>query len=146
MSNLMDRMGVHVADLQVLYVKLHNYHWHVKGPQFRSIHEYTEALYDEVTGFYDDVAERMLMLGAKPPVTMKEYLTLTNIKEEPLQEFTVAQVLEGVKSDLTYLLGELKQTRVLAADQNDAGTDGLLTDIISSLEKHLWMIGASLKA
>lgn len=146
MSTMMDRMRVHVADLQVFYVKLHNYHWNVKGPQFRSIHEFTEALYDEITGHYDDLAERMLMVGAKPPVTMKEYLALTGIKEETNQDFTPVQVFEGVKQDLAYLLAEVKQTRVLAANQEDAGTDALLTDLISSFEKHLWMIGASLKA
>jgi len=146
MSTMIERMGVHVADLQVFYVKLHNYHWHVKGPQFRSVHEFTEALYDEVTGHFDDVAERMLMLGAKPPVTMKDYLSHTGLSEESAQEFSVSQVFEAIKKDLGYLLHEFKETRLQAANQEDAGTDSLLTDIISSFEKQIWMLTASLKA
>ncbi len=143
-TTITQRLAVHVADVQVMYVKLHNYHWHVKGLNFKPIHEFTEALYDELAEQYDELAERMLMLGAKPPVTMKDYLAMSAITEEPGTDHSTQDVLKGIQKDFTYLLNEVKETRKIAADAEDAGTDALLSDLIASLEKHLWMIKASL--
>ena len=37
-----------LANLGVLFVKLHNIHWNVVGKHFMRIHTYTEELYDQV--------------------------------------------------------------------------------------------------
>ncbi|MCK7487068.1 MAG: hypothetical protein MZU97_17340 [Bacillus subtilis] len=50
----------------MLYTKLHNFHWFVKGFQFYQIHQLFEAFYDEATETFDAIAERLLMLGEKP--------------------------------------------------------------------------------
>ena len=60
------QLNQQVANLSVLYVKLHNFHWFVKGQNFFQLHEKFEELYDEVTEIYDEVAERILMIGEKP--------------------------------------------------------------------------------
>ena len=38
----------YLANLAVLFVKLHNVHWNVVGSQFLRIHTFTEELYDQL--------------------------------------------------------------------------------------------------
>ncbi|MEL3901225.1 MAG: DNA starvation/stationary phase protection protein [Treponema phagedenis] len=142
---LIERLAKHVADFNVLYTKLHNYHWHIGGMEFMPIHEMTEAYYEEITGHYDAVAERILQLGGLAPASLQEYLALTGIKEETKKAFTPKDVLTAVKADFEYLTKELHETRNQAADASDAATDSLLTDIIAGFEKKIWMLNASLK-
>lgn len=142
---LIERLAKHVADFSVLYTKLHNYHWHVGGLEFSVIHKVTEEYYEEITENYDTLAERILQLGGTAPASLKEYLSLSGIKEETKKAFSGKEVLANIKADFEYVLADLKETRTIASDSNDAGTDSLLTDLIADLEKKIWMINASLR-
>ncbi|WP_428768951.1 DNA starvation/stationary phase protection protein [Treponema sp. HNW] len=143
MSNITKRLAVHTADFAVLYVKLHNYHWHVKGLEFKPIHELTESYYEKMTEAYDAVAERLLQLGEKAPSTMKGYLEVSGIKEEAARTFTPAEVIKMVLADFEYLAKELQTTRIEAADSNDSTTDAILAGLIEHLEKEIWMLKSS---
>ena len=49
------QVNQYLADLSVWNVKLHNLHFNVTGPQFKSIHEYLESIYDEAFEYFDAV-------------------------------------------------------------------------------------------
>ncbi len=140
MSNINERLRLHTADMAVLYIKLHNYHWHVKGLQFKLIHELTERYYEEMAEFYDATAERLLQLGVQAPASMKEFLEISKIEEESSKNFTTSDVLKNLIKDFEYLLKELQITRISAADENDSTTDSILTGIIEHLEKEIWIL------
>ena len=80
-KNLLAFLNKEVSNFGLLYVKLHNFHWLVKGPQFYQLHAKFEELYDEVTEHFDALAERALMLEGTPVATMKEFLELASLKE-----------------------------------------------------------------
>jgi starvation-inducible DNA-binding protein len=61
-----EAMNQFVANLAVWSVKLHNIHWNVQGLQFMPVHKFTEELYDGAFEAYDDVAERIKILGETP--------------------------------------------------------------------------------
>lgn len=145
MSKITERLAKHVADFGVMYVKLHNYHWHVSGLEFKVAHEMTESYYEEITDAYDKVAERLLQLGEVAPANLKEYLNLTGIKEEMEHSFCIVKVVTAVKADFEYLLKELHETQKLASESGDCTTDGIISDLIESFEKHVWMLSATLK-
>ena len=81
MSNLMNKLSIIMADTYALYLKTQNYHWHVKGPNFKSLHDLFELEYRDLAEAVDAVAERMLMMGHKAPATFKEFETLKTIKD-----------------------------------------------------------------
>jgi len=142
-EKLNTRLSKHVADLAALFVKLHDYHWHVKGPQFKVIHEMTEAYYDEVNEQLDAVAERLVQLGGTAPASLKAYSAATSIADAGKSSYSADDVLSGVIKDFDYLLGEFKATRKIAADSDDAASDALFSDYIAGLEKKLWMLRAT---
>ena len=61
-ANVNEIVNKQVANFSVMYIKLHNFHWYVKGEQFFTLHEKFEELYTETATIIDDLAERLLAL------------------------------------------------------------------------------------
>ncbi len=132
-----------VANFSVLYMKLHNYHWYVKGENFFTLHVKFEELYTEVALHLDTIAERMLALGSVPTATLKEHLEMATIKEATGEE-NAEQMVEALSEDMETIMKELKIGITLAEDQRDQPTADMLTAIHTSFEKHRWMLSAYL--
>ncbi|RXT09102.1 Dps family protein [Ammoniphilus sp. CFH 90114] len=130
-----------IANWSVLYIKLHNYHWYVKGPQFFTLHAKFEEFYTEASLHIDELAERLLALGGQPVATMKNILALSSVQEASGEE-TAEKMVESIIEDFTQLLGELKEGMGIADEENDETTGDMLLAIFSSLEKHVWMLRA----
>lgn len=142
-TQITSRLESHVADLAALFIKLHDYHWHVRGPQFKVLHEMTEAYYDEINEQFDAVAERLVQLGGTAPAGLTSYAAKTGIKELEKGSYGADEVLAGVQADFEYLLDSFRATRKLAADSEDSTTDSMFTDYVADLEKKLWMLRAT---
>ena len=59
-------LNKYLSSLNVLYTKLHNYHWNIEGEHFFTLHEVLEGLYNAVHEETDEVAERILKIGGRP--------------------------------------------------------------------------------
>lgn len=70
-----------LADSYTLYLKTHNYHWNVVGPQFNTLHQMFEQQYTELSTAVDEIAERIRALGVKAPGSYREFAELTSVKE-----------------------------------------------------------------
>jgi starvation-inducible DNA-binding protein len=122
-----------------LFVKLHNYHWYVKGNQFFTLHLKFEELYNEAALHIDELAERLLALQGKPPATMKQYLELSSVKEAANTE-DANQMVDAIVKDFETLVSELKEGMSAAQSAGDETTSDMLLAIHTSLEKHIWML------
>ncbi|WP_223068496.1 Dps family protein [Paenibacillus caui] len=128
-----------VANLNVLYVKMHNYHWYVKGENFYTLHVKFEELYNEITLKMDGIAERLLMLKGEPAATLKEYLEMATIQEGTGKEDQRAMV-QSLIEDFATLAESFQEGVDLAEKEGDAATADLLTGYKGELEKHMWML------
>lgn len=133
-----------VATWSVLYTKLHNYHWYVKGPQFFTLHTKFEELYNEATLHMDEIAERLLALGGEPVATMVEQLELSVVNEATGKESTEDMVQTTI-DDFGKIMKSLKKGMEAAEEDDDDMTVDMLNAIYQSLEKHSWMFSAFLK-
>ncbi|NLN50528.1 MAG: DNA starvation/stationary phase protection protein [Acholeplasmataceae bacterium] len=136
---LKDLMNRQVANLIVFYVKLHNYHWFVKGKQFYRVHELLDDMYVEIADTYDEVAERMLMIGLKPVATLKDSLALANIKEATGNE-TTDEMVKNVLADYEHLNEEFGLALKAAEEADDDVTADLFTTVRAVFQKHIWML------
>jgi starvation-inducible DNA-binding protein len=144
MNNYTNLLNRQVANFGVLYTKLHNFHWFVKGFQFFQLHELFERLYDEVTEHFDAVAERLLMLDLLPYASLKDFLANTSLQEATGKE----ELLDMVKStiaDFEVVNKELAELIKGAQDAADEVTVDLALGIQSSIQKHLWMLKSTVK-
>lgn len=138
------KMNKQVANLILFYVKLHNYHWFVKGSQFYRLHELFEEMYDEITETYDEVAERMLMLNMRPVATLKDSLASATLKEATNNE-TVKEMIEAVLNDYKQLNSEFAEIVTLAEENDDNVTADVMIGAQTTFQKHIWMLTETLK-
>lgn len=132
------------ADSAVFYIKLHNYHWNVKGADFHPVHSALESMYDEITEQMDEVAERVIQIGEKPFVTLKDMLAASKIKEDKGTSFDSKTILKSVLPDYEYFLKSFRELSDLAGDANDKATVALADEKVAALEKAIWMLKAQL--
>jgi starvation-inducible DNA-binding protein len=142
-NQLVSILNKQISNWSVLYTKLHNYHWYVKGGQFFTLHIKFEEFYNEAGLHVDELAERLLAIGGKPAATMKEYLEISSIKEATGNE-TADEMVQSVINDFSIIIGELKEGMSYAGEMNDETTGDMLLAIHSGLEKHVWMLTAFL--
>ncbi len=134
----------YLANLNVLNVKLHNIHWNVVGPQFTSVHNFTEEAYDTLFGYYDDVAEILKMRGHYPHASLAKYLEATSIKEIESEDIGVEQALKTVSDDFDEMLELAFIIRREADEQGDVTLVSTLEDQIAYYQKNLWFIKSML--
>lgn len=140
---LIDSVNKQIANWTVLFVKLHNYHWFVKGAQFFTLHEKFELFYNEAALHIDELAERLLALEGRPVATMRECLEMATVKEATGNE-TAEAMVQTLSEDFSTMIRELKEGMELAIEANDETTGDMLLTIHQSLEKHAWMLHAFL--
>lgn len=143
-NDLISALNSNLADLHLLNVKLHNYHWNVEGLQFPVIHALTERSYRYVFEFFDSVAERILQLGEKPFATVADYVQNATLEEEIGNRFSAETVLERILEDFEKVLAEARHICELAANADDIPTGNLFADHVQWLEKEIWMLKAML--
>jgi starvation-inducible DNA-binding protein len=141
-----EAMNQFVANLAVWSVKLHNIHWNVQGLQFMPVHKFTEELYDGAFEAYDDVAERIKILGETPLSTMKDYLDGATIAEIAPKGFGIKESLGIVKADLELLKAQARAVRDLADKDGDVGTVSMFEDLEGDYAKNIWFLNAMLGA
>ncbi|GGH12601.1 Dps family protein [Paenibacillus segetis] len=142
-QKLQGKLNVQIANLTVLYTKLHSFHWYVKGAHFFTLHEKFEELYNEVTANMDEIAERLLAIGGSPVATLTESLSLATIKEASGKE-SAEEMVSAVIADFETISEELRQGMEAAVEAEDEGTADLFLGILTSLDKHRWMLNAYL--
>ncbi|MED1725960.1 DNA starvation/stationary phase protection protein [Mesorhizobium sp. M00.F.Ca.ET.186.01.1.1] len=140
-NTLFNVLNKQVANWTVLYTKLHNFHWNVKGPHFFTLHAKFEELYTEAAGHIDALAERVLSIGGKPVGTLAACLNTASITEAEGNE-TAEQMVEIITRDFSVLTDELKLAMEAAEQAGDEATEDMLLSIRSGLEKHIWMLKA----
>ena len=145
MSKTIEKLNLYLANLNVLYRKVQNYHWNIVGTGFFAVHEKLEEYYDAINEQIDDVAERILSIGGRPLGTLKDYLEITTIKEAENKEISIPEAVADVKKEFEAMLKLTKEVKEAADEENDYGTSALVDEYISTYEKNLWMLNAYLK-
>ena len=143
-KDLADGLNIYLANLHVLYTKLHNFHWNVEGKAFFQIHSKLEELYDGTAEEIDEVAERILQLGHRPIATMKEYLEVAQLKEVPSKKYTSEEICNSLLDDYSFMANELRKGIKQAEKYDDQVTIGLAVEKLTKLEKTIWMLSAFL--
>ncbi|RST76525.1 DNA starvation/stationary phase protection protein [Siminovitchia acidinfaciens] len=142
-EQLIELVNKQVANWTVLFTKLHNFHWYVKGPNFFTLHAKFEELYNEAALHVDELAERLLALGGEPVATLRESLELASVKEAEAEK-SAEQMVQATVNDFETLTAELKKGIEFADQSGDETTGDMLLSIHQSLEKHIWMLNAFL--
>ncbi|HWM28880.1 MAG TPA: Dps family protein [Woeseiaceae bacterium] len=132
-----------LADSYTLYLKTHNYHWNVTGPQFNALHSMFEEQYMELAAAVDEIAERIRALGITAPGSYSKFAQLTSIEEggsDESAEEMIRQLVLGQEA----VVRTAREALPLTDQTNDEPTTDLLTQRMRVHEKNAWMLRSML--
>lgn len=128
-----------LADTYTLYLKTHNFHWNVTGPQFQTLHILFEQQYTELALAVDEIAERIRALDFPAPGSYAQFSQLSSITEEtnvPPARVMIAQLLEGQEA----VVRTARALFTVVDAANDQPSADLLTRRMELHEKNAWML------
>lgn len=132
------------ADNLVFYQSVRAYHWMVPGHVFFTLHEQFEQLYTALTASGDEIAERLLTIGATPVLTLSDAVAKATVEEVSPKNWKPDEMVQGTIDGLCKLLESFHKAADVADDAGDRGTVALLEDLIQQFEKRRWMFQAYL--
>lgn len=130
-----------LANYQIHYQKLRNFHWNVEGDMFFELHEEFEKEYNEVKVFIDEIAERIRVFGKRPVSTLRQYLSLSDI-EECNSNFPSQNMVGEIINDKNILISLLVECYENAANIGDISTTDMLAKFLKRTENKHWMFSA----
>lgn len=121
-------------------------HWNVKGPSFIGLHKLFDDVNEDVEGYVDLIAERVVQLGGVAEGTIGAVETRSKLPDYPIG---IATGPEHVAA-LSDALGAFGRTaRITIEEMNeleDSGSADLLTEISRGVDKWLWFVEAHQQA
>jgi len=142
MNELIQQMKVVLSSSFALYLKTHNFHWNVEGPNFPQYHDFLNNMYNEIWLAVDAIAEHIRALDAYAPGSLSRYSQLSVVDDQlniPLAKAMLAEL----ESDNIKLISELNKALRLAEAANKHGLANFIQDRIDIHEKHRWMLKAT---
>jgi len=144
MEDLVQQSKVVLANNFALYLKAHNYHFNVEGPNFYQYHKFLEDLYNELWEAHDAIGEHIRALGSYVPASFSRYGELSEIEDElkiPSSEEMIRRLLE----DNERVIGSYYRAFELAEGNQEVGISNFFQDRIDVHKKHSWMLRSILK-
>lgn len=137
-------LKVALADSYVLFLKTHNYHWNVTGPNFKSLHIMFEEQYNDLFAAIDLLAERIRALGDLAPGSFAEYKKITDLKEGN-SKLKSSQMVEDLAKDQKQIVKTLYEVVKASRKCGDEVTLSMVASRIEVHEKNAWMLRSSLQ-
>jgi len=138
-----EALSIVLADTFTLYLKTHNFHWNVVGPQFHTLHLIFEEQYNELWLAGDAIAQRIRAIGIRAPGSYREFSKLTYLRE--------AEGVVSATEMVAELLGDhetsartVRRALSFARGAVDAPTEDLLTQRLIAHERAAWMLRSML--
>ena len=139
-----EQLQILLANYQLYYQNLRNFHWNVRGRAFFELHAKFEELYTDASDKVDEIAERILTLDGHPLGNYSDYVAISQIQEAN-SNTTGEEMVQQVVNAHDILIEKVRNVIAEANENDDEGTLDILPAYISYLEKINWMLKAYLK-
>ena len=139
-----DTLNARLADGLDLHSQIKVAHWNIKGPQFPALHPLFETFAVDLANFNDAVAERAVTLGGRAYGTTRHVAAKSKLADYPQDTARDSEHVKLLADRFDSYLGGVRESRTLAEKLGDTDTADLLTQIVTSFEKHAWFLQASL--
>jgi starvation-inducible DNA-binding protein len=144
METLIQQLKVILATNFALYLKAHNYHWNIEGPNFPQYHSFLDLFYNQVFDQTDAIAEHIRYLNAYAPGSFSRFLELADIDDATTVPSDLAMMLE-IKNDNDRLIVHLRAGIVAADQAGEPAVSNFLQDVLGRQQKSAWMLRSILK-
>lgn len=144
MEELVVALKKTLANTFAFYLKTHNFHWNITGPDFPQYHKFLEGIYEEVYDSVDQFGEEIRALGDYAPASFTRFAELSDIADET--KIPTAQgMLERLYADNQIVLASIEMAYELAEREHKHGLSNFLAERQDAHSKHAWMLSATLR-
>ncbi len=144
--NLIRLMNQRLASAIDLQMQMKQAHWNVKGPSFIALHELFDKVYEEVEGYVDTIAERIVQFGGIAYGTVRNSAASSELADYPAAISEGLAHVEAVARALSTFGAEVRNMICEANALEDAGTADVFTEISRGIDKMLWFVEAHTQA
>lgn len=133
-----------LTDLIDLSLLAKQAHWTVVGENFRSFHLQLDELVTAYRSWADQVAERMVTVGALPDGQSRTVAATSELPELE-KEWIDSTKLVATVADRVESAAHRARAHMEALGDLDPVSEDLLIAIVTGLEEQLWMLRAQLR-
>ena len=145
MEEIEKKLNEFLCNLEVMNVKLQNYHWNVNGKGFFITHEKLEEYYNEIRVQIDEIAEHILAQGYQPLGTMQDFMKNSEIQEAKNEKIKSIPIIKNLIQDFGILKQKAVNIKEEAETQSDYATSALMDNYLGNYSKKLWMLNETIK-
>lgn len=133
-----------LADLFALYLKTKNFHWHVKGAQFRDLHLLFDEQATAIFALTDIVAERIRKNDGAALTGIGAIASATRISDQPRSDLAAPEMIAELRDDNAKLVEAIREVKSAAGAAGDNATEGLSDDWTDQAETRVWFLSSLL--
>ena len=137
---LVESLNGLLADSFALYLKTKNFHWHVRGPQFRDLHLLFDEQAAEIFALTDLIGERVRKNGATTLTSIGSITGKTRIADQDGADLAPEAMIRELIADNETFLAQLRATKDTAGEVGDNATDGIVDDWTDQCEQRIWFL------
>ena len=145
MEQLIQQLKVILGTNFALYLKSHNYHWNIEGPNFPQYHDFLNTFYTEVFAQIDPIAEHIRYLDSYAPGSMERFLELADIEEAVDIIPSALSMMTQLKLDNDRFIVHLRAGVAAAEQANEPAVGNFLQDLLGAHQKKAWMLRSIIK-
>ena len=140
-KQLSDNLQAVLVDLIELHLQGKQAHWNVVGTNFRDTHLILDEMVDAARELSDEVAERMRALHALLDGRSETVSATTTLPKFSADQVDTAEVVSLITARLDAAAETCRRVHD-EVDDEDPTTADILHEVIETLEKYSWMVGA----
>lgn len=137
---LIDSLNGLLADTFALYIKTKNFHWHVKGRNFRDLHLLFDEQAGQIFALTDAIAERVRKQGGATLTSPDAIAAKTRIKPQDSTDLEAMDMVQELHDDNLAYVERLREVKAAAGDAGDNATDGIVDDWADQAEERAWFL------
>ena len=141
-TNMIGLMNQRLASAVDLQMQMKQAHWNVKGTSFIALHELFDKAYQEIEGYVDLIAERIVQFGGIAHGTVRASAASSELADYPAAISEGLAHVEAVARALSTFGSGGRNMIVEANELDDAVTSDIFTEITRGIDKMLWFVEA----
>jgi starvation-inducible DNA-binding protein len=144
-SRIADLLNQRLADCIDLQTQCKQAHWNVKGQSFIGLHKLFDDVNEDVEGYVDLLAERVVQLGGIAQGTARSVAARSTLSDYPAAATSGEEHVEALSSALATFGAGTRRAIQQVDELRDDDTADILTEISRAIDKWLWLVEAHLQ-
>lgn len=145
-SPVVQHLQHQLANSILLFLEYKKCSWQSEGIAFRSLRETFDSFANQTKGIFDQLGERLRMIGQDPDLILDSIIDGAGIKQSPTG-MSFQDLLANADANVIAVIRELRDAIAdLRNNGDDPGSMDLLVSIVRQHEEHEWFLRQMMKS